>query len=61
MTFPCWEFQRGLSVTASCAPTTHAFLAPPTATASRSVRTAPTSKTAVSEGDFRRTLVQKGS
>lgn len=45
-------FQRALSVTASCAPTTPAFLPPPTATASRSVQTAPTSKTAVSGGDF---------
>lgn len=47
-------FQRGPSATASCAPTTPAFLPPPTATASRSVRTAPTSRTAVSARRFGR-------
>lgn len=52
-------FQRGLSATASCAPTTPAFPPPPTATASRSVQTAPTSRTAVSEGWFREDALAK--
>lgn len=45
-------FQKDLAVTVSCAPIKPACPPPPTATASRIVRTAATSATAVSEGRF---------